>query len=219
MVFPATYRATDGTSQRSPYSGLRTKEFDEVTLPPRQRIVAKPAEIRDIPLLLRHAEAAIGLSLASVETVARIACAHPDSLWSFWCRDRLVGGFAMLMLNGQGLVALLSDSIDLSDPAPTLLASPQERPAGIYVWAVLGPAIAAEGVTRVIVRLQQYPYERSDVFALPATSAGLRLIRGLGLHLVPGHPRALYRYVRFANRTQSAVKWESEEDVHECFSA
>jgi len=143
----------------------------------------------------------MGVSLAPEETVARVARAHPDALWSFWRGDRFVGGFAFLMLNRRGVEALLDNVLDLGDPPPSVLTIPGERPAGIYVWALLSSsAFAAEGVARVIVQLQQYPYERSDLFALPATRDGLRFMRGLGFRLVPGHPRSLHRYVRLANR-------------------
>jgi hypothetical protein len=211
---PAAYRAPDMKFLASANSGPRAKEFDLVTLPLRHRVDARRGQMADIPLLLHYAEAAMGVPLAPEATVARIACAHRDSLWVYWRHDRLVGGVALLMLNRRGLAALLDGSIDLGDPPPAILTEAGQRPAAIYVWAILGGAIAAEGSAHVIVRLQQHPYERADIFALPATNDGLRFTRGLGFHLVPEHPRALYRYVRLANRTQP-----SGEGVHEYISA
>lgn len=214
MASTAAYCDPDTLSRRSQRSAARSKEFDLVTLPLRQRVDARRCQTGDIPLLLRYAEAAMGVPLAPEATTARIACAHPDSLWSFWLGDRLVGGVALLMLNQGGLDGLIDDSVDLRDPPPAVFAAAGERPAAIYVWAILGSAIASEGIAHAIVRLQQFPYELADLYALPATEAGLRFTRGLGFHLVPGHPRALYRYVRMANRMQS-----SGEQVHECFNA
>lgn len=105
------------------------------------------------------------------------------------------------MLNRHGVEALIGDALDLGDPPTSVFAAPGDRPAGIYVWALLrSSAVAAEGIARVIVRLQQFPYERSDLFALPATPDGLRFMRGLGFRPVPGHPRSLHHYLRFANR-------------------
>lgn len=214
MASPAAYRAPDRMSRVLLRAGSRGKEFDLVTLPMRQRVDARRGQIGDIPLLLRYAEAAMGVALAPEATVARIACAHPDSVWSFWRHDRLVGGVALLMLNSRGVAALLDDSFDLRDPPSALFAAAGQRPAAIYVWAILGAAVASEGIAHAIVRLQQYPYERADLFALPATDDGLRFTRGLGFHLVPEHPRELYRYVRLANRKQSGG-----EEFHEYFSA
>jgi len=214
MASAAAYRAS-GTAPRSAQgSSAHGKEFDLVALPVRRRIDARRGQIGDIPPLLRYAETAMGVPLAPEATVTRIARAHPDSVWSFWRRERLVGGVALLMLNAHGLAALLDDSLDLRDPPSAAFAAAGARPAAIYVWAILGAAFASEGIAHAIVRLQQFPYERADLFALPATEDGLRFTRGLGFHLVPEHPRALYRYVRLANRVQT-----SGDMFHECFIA
>lgn len=201
MAVNLAYSAADGAVSATQNRPRRLKEFDDVTLPAGQRVEARRIRIADIPLLLGQGEAGMGVALAPAITVARIARAHPDSLWGFWRHDRFVGGFAFLMLNRRGVEALLDDTIDLTDPPAGVLAVPGDRPAGIYVWALLRcSAVAAEGIARVIVRLQQFPYDRSDLFALPATSDGLRFMRGLGFEPVPEHPRALHRYVRVANR-------------------
>jgi len=202
MTLNATLGPGDPRSGAPQQGGSRVKEVDLVTLPSRRRIEVRRGQIRDIPLMLRLGEAAIGVALASEATVARIAAAHPDALWNFWRRDRLVGGTALLMLNSRGLAALLADQIDMSDPPGEFLANPGEPPAGIYFWAMLCGAMAAEGIAHVIVRLQQYPYERSDLYGLPTTADGARFQRSFGMRPVPGHPRSLHHYVRLANRVQ-----------------
>jgi hypothetical protein len=197
LAYSAADRAASATQDRP----RRLKEFDDVTLPAAQRVEAKRIRIADIAVLLGQGEAGMGVALAPAITVARIARAHPDSLWGFWRHDCFVGGFAFLMLNRRGIEALIGDTLDLSDPPASALAAPGDRPAGIYVWALLrSSAVAAEGIARVIVRLQQFPYEHSDLFALPATADGLRFMCGLGFRPVPEHPRALHRYIRVANR-------------------
>jgi hypothetical protein len=214
MASLAAYRDPDRLSATAQSLNAPAKEFDLVTLPLRQRVSTRPCQIADIPLLLRYAETAMGVPLAPEATVTRIACGHPDSVWSFWRHGRLVGGAALLMLNGRGLAALLDDSIDLGDPPPAIFADAGHRPAAIYVWAILGATSAAEGIANVIVRMQQRPYATADLFAIPATDDGLRFTRGLGFRLVPEHPRPLYRYVRLTNRTQS-----SGDEFDECFCA
>jgi hypothetical protein len=201
MAVNLAYSAADEAAAATQDRPRRLKEFDDVTLPAGQRVEAKRIRVADIAVLLGQGEAGMGVALAPAATVARIARAHPDSLWGFWRHNCFVGGFAFLMLNRQGVNALIGDTLDLSDPPASVLAVPGDRPAGIYVWALLrSSAVAAEGIARVIVRLQQFPYERADLFALPATADGLRFMRGLGFRPVPEHPRALHRYVRVANR-------------------
>ena len=199
--------ATAFASDRAPCAQLPArrapKEFDHVRAPRRPRLHVRRAEAGDIPELLRSAEAEIGAALASERAVTAIAAAHPDALWVFLRDGRIVGGFAMLMLDEAGLAALLADRIDLRQPSTALLARPGEAPAAIYVWAVLGRALAAEGIATVIERLQAPPYGSADIFALPASAHGLRLMRSLGFRPMPGHGRGLHVYVRLANRSHS----------------
>lgn len=204
MAMNAAHRAREAGFSAPQHERGVAKEFDRVTAPPRRRVDAQRSAASDIPELLRDAEVAMGISLAQKDTVERIVEAHPDSLWSFRRNGRLVGGFAMLMLNSSGLTALLNDSIDLKDPPAILLTTFGQQPAAIYVWAVFGPFAHSEGIARVIERLQRPPYGQSDVYALPATADGLRFMRRLGFCPVAGHRRSLHRYVRLANRVQPA---------------
>ena len=176
------------------------KEFDLVAVPGRRRLVVAQAKGNEIRPLLRTAEAAIGSTLAPESVVARVAVAHPDSLWTFRRTDQIVGGAALLMLNSPGLEALLAGNIDLADPPPAFLAHPAAAPAAIYVWAIFGPSIAIEGIAYVIVRLQSDPYRFADIYALPHTRNGMRFTLGLGFHEIPDHPQHLLRYVRIVNR-------------------
>jgi hypothetical protein len=215
MTAIVAYRTSDRIPRTvAQTSAARDKEVDLVRLPARPRIEARCGQIGDIPLLLHSAETVMGVSLASADVVTRIACSHPDALWSFRRHGRLVGGASILMLNACGLAALLDDRFDLAEPPSSFIAPAGQRPAAIHIWAILGTAVAAEGIAHAIVRLQQYPYERADLFATPATDNGVRFTCGMGFRLVPGHSRALYRYVRLANRMH-----KSGEEVHECFSA
>jgi hypothetical protein len=177
-----------------------TKEFDLVPLPPRRRLVVGQAKNNEIRPLLRTAEVAIGSALAPESVVARVALAHPDSLWTFRKADQIVGGAALLTLNALGLHALLAGELDLGDPPTSFLARPADAPAAIYVWAILGPLIAVEGIAYVIRRLQSDPYRFADIYAIPQTRDGMRFTLGLGFHRVPNHPQDLFRYVRLANR-------------------
>ena len=88
LAYSAADRAASATQDRP----RRLKEFDDVTLPAAQRVEAKRVRIADIAVLLGQGEAGMGVALAPAITVARIARAHPDSLWGFWRHDCFVGG-------------------------------------------------------------------------------------------------------------------------------
>ena len=116
MASIATAFASDRAScARSP-ARRAPKEFDHVRAPRRPRLEVRRAEPSDIPQLLRSAEAEIGMALAPERTVAAVAAAHPDALWAFRRAGRVVGGFAMLMLDKAGLRELLADRIDCDNP-------------------------------------------------------------------------------------------------------
>jgi hypothetical protein len=147
MAVNLAYSAAQEVASTTQNAPRRLKEFDDVTLPARQRVDARRVRIADIPLLLGQGEAGMGVVLAPAITVARVARNHPDSLWGFWRHERFVGGFAFLMLCRCGIETLLEDTIDLTDPPASMLATAGDRPAGIYVWALLrSSAVAAEGI-------------------------------------------------------------------------
>jgi hypothetical protein len=152
----------------------------------------------DIGPLYREVQAAIGGKMASEEVV--IAAHHPDALWTFSRNDRLVGCLAMLMLNRVGLQALLSDRIDLRDPSPDFLANPHDAPAAIYIWVVLAPTFAVDGIAEVMLRLRSAQYDSANIYAFQTTARGARFQRRLGFEPVPGHPRNLHQYIRLCNR-------------------
>ena len=176
------------------------KELDQVAVPHRQRITVHRTESDDIEPLLRVAAVAMGTDLAPKSVVARVAAVHPDALWTFMRDRQIVGGVALLMLSDEGLAALLGDTLDLQNPFNRFLSLPDAVPAGIYIWALVGASVAAEGIARVMARMQAPPYDRADFYALPLTKHGLRFSERMGFRRVPNHPRDLYRYVRLGNR-------------------
>jgi hypothetical protein len=191
------WSATLCAPQRTP----RLRDFDLVVAPRFGRTVARRARLGEIGATLVTASAAIDrMRSATREVVARVVAHNPDSLWVFVRDGLLVGCSAMMMLNEKGLSALLAGEIDMRDPAPAYLTAAGDRPAAIYVWALASPSVAADGIAKIIMRLQSPPYERADLYASPATRAGLRFMRALGFEPIPGHPRNLFRYIRLVNR-------------------
>lgn len=178
----------------------RRKDLDFVRIPRRTRILARRVGPEELEPLLSVANSAVGSALAAKEVVAGIAAAHPDAVWAFKLDGKIVGGVALLMLNAEGLDALLCGAIDLLEPPVRYVTDPSIPPAGIYVWAVVGPSVAAEGILRVLAEMKAPHYARSDFYAMPNTADGVRFTERMGFRLIPGHPQRLYRYVRLGNR-------------------
>jgi len=190
----------------APQHGRRTREFDRVVPRRAGRTVARTVRPDEVQPTLKAVSAAIsGMVAASEQVVTRVLAKNPESFWVFVRDGQLLGCSALLMLNTAGLAALLADEMDILDPATGFLTPAGERPAAIYIWALASPGYAADGIAKVIMRLQAPPYDRSDIYASPATEQGLRFLRSLGFEPIPGHPRNLFQYVRLANRTPGEV--------------
>jgi predicted GNAT family N-acyltransferase len=150
--------------------------------------------------LLSEARKAIG-RLASSDVVHRVISQNPDTLWAIARRSRyrsslpIAEGFvAYLMLNDAGMKGLVDGSLDASDPAPSMLAKQNEKPAGIYVWCVYAPGIIAGGMPLTVEKISSKLYRDVDVYARAATAQGLRLMRTMGFK-----PRATYAGVENPN--------------------
>ena len=190
-----------GRDWSAPQRTENAEEFHAFTALRSGRTAVRRTRPEEIGPLLSAARTAIGAAMASEAVVTRVVMQHPDSAWTFVRNGRLVGCLAMLMLTGTGLTALLSDSgIDFRDPAPRFLADPSDAPAAIYIWGLLAPALAIDGVAEVMLRLNSRQYDSADIYAFQTTVQGARFQGRLGFQRVLGHPRNLYRYVRLANR-------------------
>ena len=90
------------------------------------------------------------------------------------------GFFAFLPLNKAGLFQLATNTLDTRNPDLTLLAGPNERPAGIYVWATYAPGPLAAGVALVLEQVETPNYAGVDLYSRPNTPAGFRFNENLG---------------------------------------
>jgi predicted GNAT family N-acyltransferase len=125
--------------------------------------------------------------LAANEIVHRVISHNPDSFWAIARRGRyrsslpIAEGFvAYLMLNHAGLKGLLDGSLNAGNPALSMLAQQNEKPAGIYVWAVHAPGIIAGGMALAVEKISSKLYHDVDVYARATTAHGLRLMQTMG---------------------------------------
>lgn len=145
--------------------------------------MAPPAEIdalmdrarRELPGLARDA------------VIRRVAYHNPDCFWAIRRMPQDAseqtaprGFIAFLMLNEDGLDALLSGRLDASDPPARYLAGQHERPAGIYVWALYAKGLLAPALTLVMEKLHAPLYRGVDLFARAVTREGAQFLEALG---------------------------------------
>jgi len=131
--------------------------------------------------LLPKASAVIG-TLASPETVKRVAARNADAIWSFARRgtDKPEGFQSVLLLNADGLEALLSRNLNLLDPPNEVLVGQAERPAAIYVWATYTPGRLAAAIPLVFEHFSAPRYALCDIYSMANTLQGARSMERLG---------------------------------------
>lgn len=169
----------------------------DITAP---KVGLRRATSGELPHVLDFAKQHLSDELAPLAVVQNVIAHNPNSLLLITRLGALVGLWAMLMLNARGIEALLAGDLDPHRPNIAFLASPTEAPAAIYVWVIVCPGTAAEGIHHVAKFLRQPLYRFANLYSKPTTDLGVRINTRRGfvpLTTVQG----LYRYVREANRT------------------
>ncbi|QPC41905.1 hypothetical protein HW532_03730 [Kaustia mangrovi] len=173
-------------------------------------VIVRQLREEDFDPLYDLAERYFGGAIASREVVRGIVRHNPESAYAIGRMTddgafRAFGYVALLMLNARGLEALISGALDAHDPQLEYLEDSGGQPAAVYVWGVVAAGKAIAGLPRIMDLLQAERYRHADLYARPATEAGLRILKSLSFVQCPraGEPEGeeLYVYRRIANRT------------------
>jgi predicted GNAT family N-acyltransferase len=95
------------------------------------------------------------------------------------------GFIAMLPLTAKGLHRLAIREFNGSNPDLTLIAGPNERPAGIYVWGVYAPGSLASAMSLFFKELTSPSYDGINLYSRPNTPEGVRYNDALGFKKGP----------------------------------
>lgn len=176
-----------GTSYRAAPLKVKSRPLD--TLDPTRwakRLIAFQPPVEIIGEMCALAQERIA-GLASEAVVRRVVEANPHSLWGYAHKSsfdpekpRAEGFTAILLLTKRGLRALAERTLDCSDPDPALLAKPGERPAGIYFWATFAPGTLAPGVTLLLDKFKDAPFDGVTVYTRVTTPDGRRFTEAVG---------------------------------------
>jgi predicted GNAT family N-acyltransferase len=121
------------------------------------------------------------------EVVHRVVSHNPDTFWAIARRDRFSSktrraeGFqAFLMLNEAGLAQLIAGTFRAVDPELSLLATQNEKPAGIYVWCIHARGPLAAAMTLGLQKVSTPLYCDVDLYSRAATTEGRYSLEGTG---------------------------------------
>ncbi|HET7085692.1 MAG TPA: GNAT family N-acetyltransferase [Rhizomicrobium sp.] len=127
-------------------------------------------------------------AIAATEEVLKVARFNPFSVLALARKSKFdpaapvaEGFIANLPLNELGLRLLALGSFDAVSPDLRLLAKPDERPAGLYMWGVYAPGSLAAGIALFLQRASSPQYEGVSLYSRPITEAGRRYHEVLGL--------------------------------------
>jgi predicted GNAT family N-acyltransferase len=145
--------------------------------------------------------------MTDISIVDRVFAHNPDCVWAIARRNRYnpdapagEGFIAMLPLTAAGLRHLAAGTLDTRDPDLSLLTTPDQRPAGIYIWATFAPGVLAAGVALFMREMDTPVYSGVDLFTRPNTPDGFRFNETLGLRkgakIGPVYAPHLYTYPR-----------------------
>src|SRR5258706_358399 len=125
--------------------------------------------------------------IAQTEGVLKVARHNPFCVMALARKSKydpqapVAEGFvAALPLNELGLQLLALGSFNAVSPDLRLVAKPEERPAGIYMWGVYAPGPLAAGLALFMERVSAPLYEGVNLYSRPNTEAGRRYNEVLG---------------------------------------
>jgi predicted GNAT family N-acyltransferase len=90
------------------------------------------------------------------------------------------GFIAILPLNSLGLQMLALGAFNAASPDLRLIAAPQERPAGVYMWGVFAPGPLAAGMALFMEKMSSEQYAGINLYSRPNTELGRRFNQVLG---------------------------------------
>jgi hypothetical protein len=167
-----------------------------VRLSTQQRVFVQPASHSDIRhlhvMLTEHVEQPI----ASTESACAIQDASPESIWSVHSATELLGGIAFLPLNALGLYQLVYGKLDLLNPAVNSVASRIDRPAILYLWALVLRGRGIIGLADIMEHLDRRRFRNVDIWTSPVTPRSERLAERLGFTRFSHADRVFYRLKR-----------------------
>lgn len=90
------------------------------------------------------------------------------------------GFIAILPLNSLGLQMLALGAFNATSPDLRLIAKPDERPAGVYMWGVFAPGPLAAGMALFMEKMASEQYRGVSLYSRPNTEIGRRFNHVLG---------------------------------------
>lgn len=149
-------------------------------------LVRRPSEteIDNIHNLTRDE---LSASTVPLDVIKAVHNHNKDTLWGVYRasnsskRDlHMIGYYSFLHLNQMGRELLEHNEFDGGDPALSLIVPYGERPAAIYIWAVVARGVARIGTPLTCRAMGRELYGGVPIYTTAATMGGLSAIKHYG---------------------------------------
>ncbi len=148
-------------------------------------VMFEPSEA-DVAAVLAKARLSIP-GIADTEEVLRVFRYNPNCIMALARKSKFdsvapaaEGFIASLPLNRLGLQMLALGYFNATSPDLRLIAKPDERPAGLYMWAVFAPGSLSAGMALFMERMSSPQFDGINLYSRPNTEAGRRYNEVLG---------------------------------------
>ncbi|MEJ0024659.1 MAG: hypothetical protein WDN01_01415 [Rhizomicrobium sp.] len=124
----------------------------------------------------------IGGKVASLPVMVRASEINRDSFWTIVRRrlrdgrDEIAGCYAFLFLNALGARAIETRSFDATDPPPEYLVPTGERPALVYMWAIVARKMLGVTFPMISQGFDSGPYGGLPVVGRAGSMGGLKAL-------------------------------------------
>ena len=140
---------------------------------------ASPLEIATLHALIAKD---IGGKVASLPVMVKASQINRDSFWTIIRRrdsdgrDEITGCYAFLFLNALGERAIEARTFDATDPPLEYLVSSGERPALVYMWAIVARKMLAVTFPMISQGFDSGPYGGLPVVGRAGSMGGLKAL-------------------------------------------
>ena len=165
----------------------------------RRRVSISRATADELASLYEWISARLTPPYAPLRVCERMRQAHSDNQWLVRSASTstVMGYCAMLMLNREGLAALLSGRFNAQDPDDLHIAHERDDVSGILMWGFIVPGLAVAAIGLISEFLRSPKYRSVPLYGHANTPKGEKIMRNLGFQLIaPQAPQKLFEYHR-----------------------
>lgn len=150
-------------------------------------VFVRMPRFEEIDALHRLTVDQIGQQVAPLKAMQDVYRHNPETLWVIFrsltgdhSQAQLVGYYGFLHLNQRGHEALEARTLKPRDPDLSLLAAAGERPAAVYIWAIVARKLTSLTIPLVGKGLGVTRYGGLPFYATAGTMGGLNGLKGYG---------------------------------------